>query len=108
MEKELIQELYRLSNARNVPGVKRLFAADFRENAPDAANGVEDYLRLRPDIFANDQTRYVIEVLFTDGNGTVTAYLKVKNGEKTVRRIVDIFAVKDGKIAEHWSVCQSA
>jgi predicted SnoaL-like aldol condensation-catalyzing enzyme len=87
--------------------VDRFFAPDYIQHsplAPSGAQALKDFLdwakRESPD------AQHHVKRIFADGDHVIAHVHVVIHPGEPGNAVVDIFRIEDGRIAEHWDVCQ--
>ena len=106
--KEIIQKFYQeFFNDHNVDAALKYVRADYIQHNPGVAQGREGLMDGFREKFKTDPT-FHLEIKMTVSEGDMIAvYLKnVDPGGNTKARVVDMYRLQDGLLAEHWDVLQ--
>lgn len=107
--KEIIEAMYQeFFNDHNVDSALQYVREDYKQHNPgveQGRKGLMDGFRQR---FIDDPTfKLEIQMIISEAN-MVAVYLKnVDHEGHTKDRVVDIYRIEDGKLAEHWDVLQT-
>lgn len=106
--KELILEFYdKFFNQHNIEVAKEYVCEDYIQHNPGVKQGREGLMQAFAEKFLAEPTFHLkIEKIISEDD-MVAVYLKNVDPEgKTKCRVVDIYRIADGKLAEHWDVIQ--
>lgn len=106
--KELIKKFYQeFFNDHKVEAAEKYVRDDYIQHNPGVGQGSKALMEAFADKFAMDTTFCLrIEKMIAEGD-TVAVYLKnIDPQGNTKCRVVDIYRIQDGKLAEHWDVLQ--
>lgn len=106
--KEIIQAFYtEFFNEHIVESADKYVREDYIQHNPGVGQGREALKNAFVDKFAVNPTfRLEISMMIAEDD-MVAVYLKnVDTKENTKCRVVDIYRLVDGKLAEHWDVLQ--
>ena len=104
--KELIRRFYQeFFNDHDVDAALRYVREDYIQHNPGVSQGRAGLMEGFRAKFQSEPTfRLEIKMLIAEGD-MVAVYLKnVDPAGATKARVVDIYRVQDGKLAEHWDV----
>ncbi len=108
--KELIQAFYKeFFNDHVVESADKYVAENYKQHNPGVGQGREALKSAFADKFVTDPTfKLDIQMLIAEED-MVAVYLKNVDPEGNTRcRVVDIYRIENGKLAEHWDVLQPA
>lgn len=104
----LVEEMYqRVLQPLDSSRVDEFFAPDYIQHSPLAATGAKglkdflDWARAR-----SPQAEHRVKRLFVDGDHVIAHVHVIINPGDRGNRVVDIFRIADGRIAEHWDVAE--
>jgi predicted SnoaL-like aldol condensation-catalyzing enzyme len=106
--KELILEFYeKFFNQHDIESAKEYVCENYIQHNPGVMQGREGLMKAFAAKFLSEPTFYLkIEKIISEDD-MVAVYLKNVDPEgKTKCRVVDIYRIVDGKLAEHWDVIQ--
>ena len=106
--KEVIRQFYRdFFNAHIVESADRYVKEDYIQHNPGVDQGREALKSAFAEKFeAHPEFRLDIQMLIAE-NDMVAVYLKnIGADSETKCRVVDIYRLEDGMLAEHWDVLQ--
>lgn len=106
--KELVEGMYRdFFNGHDVESAVKYVREDYIQHNPGVAQGRAALMEAFGEKFKTEPTFHlVIKKIISEGD-MVAVYLKnVDPDGNTKCRVVDIYRVQDGKLAEHWDVLQ--
>lgn len=104
--KELVQVFYQeFFNEHNIQAADKYVREDYIQHNPgvmQGRKGLQDAFREK---FKSDPTfRLVIKMLIHEED-LISVYLKKVDEEgNTLARVVDLYRIQDGQLAEHWDV----
>ncbi|MFV0465437.1 MAG: ester cyclase [Lachnospiraceae bacterium] len=107
-EKEMIREFYeRFFNQHDVEAADDYVREDYIQHNPGVPQGREGLKNAFRDKFkSNPEFHLRIDKMIQEDD-MVVVYLKNLNSDGTTKvRVVDIYRVLEGKLAEHWDVLQ--
>jgi predicted SnoaL-like aldol condensation-catalyzing enzyme len=107
-QKELIQNFYEeFFNQHNTESAKIYVKEDYIQHNPGVDQGRDALMQAFYKKFIADPTFCLrIEKIISDED-MVAVYLKNVDSEgKTKCRVVDIYRIEEGQLAEHWDVLQ--
>lgn len=92
------------NNDRTVIG--RFLCDDFTQHCDGIADGIDGFSAWTDSFFALQPEMEIIKV-FANDHDEVAVFFKCTFGTSdTVNKVVDIFRLRDGKLAEHWAVAE--
>ena len=106
--KEIVLNFYRdFWNAHDVSTVAQYVHEDYIQHNPGVSQGRQGIMDGFREKFKTEPT-FKLEIQMTISEGDMIAvYLKNVGPEgNTKARVVDIYRIQDGKLAEHWDVLQ--
>jgi len=104
--KKLVSDMYQeLFGDKNTEAIKKYIAEDYIQHNPMAADGRQALIDLATKWFQGAPKEKIDIQHIAADKDLVFIHLKSRMGTKTVS-VIDIFRIKDGKIAEHWDVMQ--
>ncbi len=106
--KELIRRFYQeFFNDHDVDAALRYVREDYVQHNPGVAQGRAGLMDAFREKFRAEPTfRLELQMLISEGD-RIAVYLKNVDPEgRTKCRVVDIYRVQDGLLAEHWDVLQ--
>lgn len=106
--KEVIQAFYKeFFNDHIVESADKYVAENYKQHNPGVGQGREALKEAFAEKFITDPTfKLDIQMLIGDGD-MVAVYLKNVDPEGNTKcRVVDIYRLENGKLAEHWDVLQ--
>lgn len=106
--KEIIRRFYQeFFNDHDVDAALKYVREDYIQHNPGVAQGRAGLMEGFREKFKTEPTFHLeIKLLISDGD-MIAVYLKnVDPAGNTKCRVVDIYRVQDGKLAEHWDVLQ--
>lgn len=106
--KEIIENFYReFFNGHDVDSALKYVREDYIQHNPGVAQGRKGLMDGFREKFITEPT-FKLEIKMTISEGDMIAvYLKnVDPSGKTKCRVVDIYRIEDGRLAEHWDVLQ--
>ena len=106
--KELVAGMYHdFFNGHDVDSALKYVKTDYIQHNPGVRQGRQALMDAFREKFASDPTFSLkIEMMISDGD-KIAVYLKNVDPEGNTKcRVVDIYRVEDGKLAEHWDVLQ--
>lgn len=106
--KEVIRAFYKeFFNDHIVESADKYVREDYIQHNPGVEQGREALKRAFADKFIANPTFHLNIVRMIEEDDMVAVYLKNVNPEgKTICRVVDMYRLQDGKLAEHWDVLQ--
>lgn len=106
--KDLIKNFYaEFFNGHDVNAALKYVREDYKQHNPGVLQGRDALMKAFGQKFIDEPTfRLDIKMLIEDGD-TIAVYLKNVDTEGNTKcRIVDIYRIKEGMLAEHWDVLQ--
>jgi predicted SnoaL-like aldol condensation-catalyzing enzyme len=106
--KQLIKSFYdEFFNKHDIESAKKYVREDYIQHNPGVDQGRDSLMKAFADKFVTDPSFYLkIQKIISDED-MVAVYLKNIDKEgRTKCRVVDIYRVYEGKLAEHWDVLQ--
>jgi predicted SnoaL-like aldol condensation-catalyzing enzyme len=88
---------------RDISAVDKYWSVDYIQHNPQVGNGLEGIKKLLS--YLPKDFKYEMGLVLADGEFVMFHSRATNFGPKPLI-IVDLFRVKDGKIAEHWDVMQ--
>lgn len=108
--KELIREFYsEVFNAHNAPLAAKYLREDYIQHNPGVPQGAAGFIEAFDAKFKSGAYFHLeIKDLIEEGDKIVVYLKALKPDGSTATRVVDIYRIEDGKLAEHWDVLQPA
>ena len=106
--KEIITAMYKeFFNEHNVDAALKYVREDYKQHNPGVEQGRKGLMDGFRQKFIDEPTfRLEIQMIISEGD-MAAVYLKNADPEgKTKCRVVDIYRIQDGQLAEHWDVLQ--
>lgn len=106
--KELITNFYQeFFNDHNIEAAKKYVREDYIQHNPGVDQGRDALMRAFADKFEGESTFHLnIEKMISEGD-MIAVYLKNVDPEGNTKcRVVDMYRIEDGMLAEHWDVLQ--
>lgn len=107
--KEVIENMYKeFFNGHDISAATKYVREDYIQHNPEFGQGRQDLMDGFVKMFERNPTFHVDIQMMVEEGDFVFVYLKAKgpDGKTTVGRVVDMYRLKDGKLAEHWDVLQ--
>ena len=104
--KEIITAMYKeFFNEHNVDAALKYVREDYKQHNPGVEQGRKGLMDGFRQKFIDEPTfRLEIQMIISEGD-MAAVYLKNVDPEgKTKCRVVDIYRIQDGQLAEHWDV----
>ena len=104
--KELVMRVIEdVFNAHDLSKLDEYMRDDYMQHSIEAADGKEGFRKFCEGFFKLDPHMEVVKMFESDDN-TVAVFFKCtfKNGHAA--KVVDMYRIEDGKLAEHWDVVQ--
>jgi predicted SnoaL-like aldol condensation-catalyzing enzyme len=104
--KKLVTDMYQeLFGDKNIEAIHKYIADDYIQHNPFVADGKEALIGAAKTWFVNASKEKIDIQHIAAEKDLVFIHLKSHMGKKIVS-VIDIFRIKNGKIAEHWDVMQ--
>lgn len=104
---EVVLKFYdEVFNAHDVSNIDAFMQDDYMQHNPTAPDGKAGFIEFTKFFFGLEPKMDIVKV-FANDNDEVAVYFKCtcqKNG--MVNKVVDIYRLEDGKLAEHWDVVE--
>lgn len=107
-EKLVVKFYQELFGDKDVSAIDRYLTKDYIQHNPSVPDGRAPMKAAVTQWFSGAAKEKVDIPHVASQNGIVFLHVRGKNQTGGVQAIVDIFRVKNGKIAEHWDVIQDA
>ena len=106
--KEVVQNFYReFFNEHIVESADKYVREDYIQHNPGVGQGREALKNAFAEKFIQIPTFHLNISMMIEEDDMVAVYLKnVDPQGNTICRVVDIYRLQDGKLAEHWDVLQ--
>lgn len=106
--KEVIQAFYKeFFNEHIVASADKFVREDYIQHNPGVGQGREALKSAFADKFVSDPSFRLKITMMIEEDDMVAVYLKNVDSEGNTKcRVVDIYRLVDGKLAEHWDVLQ--
>ncbi len=104
--KELVMRVIEdVFNAHDLSKLDEYMRDDYMQHSIEAADGKEGFRKFCEGFFKMEPHMEVFKMFESDDN-TVAVFFKCtfKNGHAA--KVVDMYRIEDGKLAEHWDVVQ--
>lgn len=107
-KKELIQNFYKeFFNEHRIDSADKYVTEDYIQHNPGVGQGRAALKEAFSDKFEKDPTFRLNIVRMIEEGDMVAVYLKNVDPEGNTKcRVVDLYRLEDGKLAEHWDVIQ--
>lgn len=106
--KEIITAMYKeFFNEHDVDAAVKYVREDYKQHNPGVAQGRKGLMDGFRQKFIDEPTfRLEIQMIISEGD-MAAVYLKNVDPEGNTKcRVVDIYRIQDGQLAEHWDVLQ--
>jgi predicted SnoaL-like aldol condensation-catalyzing enzyme len=102
---ELVKRFYdKVYNAQDISNLDQFMKDDYIQHNPYVADGKEGFIEFAK-TFPTLKPKMEVVKAFANDNDEVAVFVKATcEGEGQVNKIVDIFRMEDGLLAEHWDV----
>lgn len=106
--KEVIEAFYQeFFNDHNIEAADKYVREDYIQHNPGVAQGRESLKQAFAAKFQTEPTFHLDIVCIIAEEDMVAVYLKNVDPEGNTKcRVVDLYRLQDGKLAEHWDVLQ--
>lgn len=106
--KEVIQNFYQeFFNDHVIEAADKYVREDYIQHNPGVEQGRESLKRAFAAKFITEPTFHLNIAMMIEENDMVAVYLKNVDPEGNTKcRVVDIYRLENGKLAEHWDVLQ--
>lgn len=106
--KELIRSFYQeFFNGHNVAAADKYVAENYIQHNPGVEQGREALKAAFGEKFITEPTFKLDIKMIIEDEDMAAVYLKNVDPEGSTKcRVVDIYRIEDGKLAEHWDVLQ--
>ena len=106
--KELIEAFYQeFFNDHVIEAADKYVREDYIQHNPGVGQGREELKKGFAEKFVTEPTFHLNIVRIIAEDDTAAVYLKNVDPEGNTKcRVVDIYRIEDGKLAEHWDVLQ--
>lgn len=93
-------------NGHDLSRVSDYVREDYRQHSPEVKNGREGFIEFTEGFLKSDPTMHICKI-GQDGD-LVFVFFKCTfgNDETHAAKVVDIYRLEDGMLAEHWDVLQ--
>ncbi len=108
--KEVVEKMYEeFFNGHDVSAALKYVKEDYIQHNPGPGPGRDNLMRAFGEKFQKNPDFHLhVQFMIAEGD-KVAVYLKTKGRSgKTRGRVVDIYRLEDGMLAEHWDVLQPA
>ena len=104
--KKVVKEFYDVVfNGHDMEAVPKYMREDYIQHNPGVPQGMQGFIEAFRVKFQQDPTFNVEIQMLIEEENMVCVYLKKRDPEgNTQVRVVDIYRLQDGKLAEHWDV----
>ncbi|ATD68830.1 hypothetical protein CNR27_10290 [Luteimonas chenhongjianii] len=99
----VLEAMTRLFQQRDAPAVGQLYARDYMQHNPEIAQGRDALQELVAGL--SDAVHYEPGLVVAEGD-LVAIHGRIRGWAATPRVVVDLFRIKNGRLAEHWDVLQ--
>ena len=92
-------------NAHDLTKLNEFMREDYRQHSIGVKDGREGFREFAEDFF---QSRPYMDVrqVFESDNHTVAVFFKCSFKDGSAAKVVDMYRIEDGQLAEHWDVVQ--
>ncbi len=98
---KVIDEVF---NAHDLSGLDELMRDDYKQHSVEVKDGKEGFIEFAKGFFTMEPYMEVKQVFENDDTVAVFFQCHFKNGHSA--KVVDMYRIEDGKLAEHWDVVQ--
>ena len=104
--KELVIEFIdKVFNAHDLSRLDEFMREDYKQHSIGVKDGREGFREFAEDFFTQEPFMDVKQVFESD-NDTVAVFFKCNFKAGHSAKVVDMYRIEDGKLAEHWDVVQ--
>ncbi|MRD39408.1 pyruvate kinase [Bacillus thuringiensis] len=106
--KKMVVDFYNeVFNKHNIDIIPKYVSEDYKQHNPFVADGRKAFMGFfKEDFVKNPNSSAEIKRVVAEGDTVALHVHSRTNSQDKGVAIVDIFRIKDGKIAEHWDVIQ--
>ena len=106
-DKELVLKFIdEVFNAHDLSKLDEFMREDYRQHSIGVQSGREGFRKFAEEFFQSEPYMDVRKVFESDDH-TVAVFFRCSFKNGTAAKVVDMYRVQDGKIAEHWDVVQA-
>ena len=104
--KELVLEFIdKIFNAHDLSRLDDFMKDDYMQHSVEVSDGKEGFVKFCESFFKLEPYMEVKDI-FESGNDKVAVFFKCSFKGGHAAKVVDIYRMEDGKLAEHWDVVQ--
>ena len=102
--KEIVRRFYEeVFNAWDLSKVEQYVREDYKQHSPMAEDGRAGFIKFCEFFFKMHPHMDIVQLI---GDGDIVAVFFKCTVDDGVNKVVDIFRLKDGMLAEHWDVVE--
>lgn len=104
---EVVKKLYAdVFNNKDLSGLDSIMRDDYMQHNAAVEDGMEGFKRFLERFFLLDPHMEIIKI-FENAENEVAVFFKCTcRANGSVNKVVDIYRLEDGKLAEHWDVVE--
>jgi len=106
-DKELVLKFIdEVFNVHDLTKLNDFMREDYRQHSIEAKDGREGFREFAEEFFRSEPYMDVKRVFESDDH-TVAVFFKCSFKNGSAAKVVDMYRIEDGKLAEHWDVVQA-
>ncbi|MBR6405112.1 MAG: ester cyclase [Lachnospiraceae bacterium] len=106
-DKELVLKFIdEVFNAHDLTKLNEFMREDYRQHSVGAEDGRAGFRKFAVEFFKSEPYMDVKQVFESDDH-TVAVFFKCSFKNGSAAKVVDMYRIEDGKLAEHWDVVQA-
>ena len=106
-DKELVLKFIdEVFNAHDLSKLDEFMREDYKQHSIEAKDGREGFREFAEGFFKSEPCMDVQKIFESDDH-TVAVFFKCSFKNGSAAKVVDMYRIQDGKLAEHWDVVQS-
>ena len=104
--KEIVLKFYEeVFNGWDLTNVEKYMRADYMQHSPEVEDGRDGFLRFAKGFLAQKPHMDIFKV-FEDGDYVLMFFKCTFEGRPGATKVMDIYRLEDGMLAEHWDIIQ--
>ena len=105
--KEIVLKFYdEVFNGWDLTNVDKYMKADYMQHSPEVEDGRDGFLRFAEGFLAQKPHMDIFKV-FEDGDYVLVFFKCTFEGRSDATKVMDIYRLEEGMLAEHWDIIQA-
>lgn len=103
--KELVLKVYEeVFNSWDLSNIREYMREDYMQHSPGVEDGIEGFIKFATGFLGLKPHMDILNVMENENHVGVFFKCTLENG--MINKVMDIYRIEDGKLAEHWDIIE--